>query len=465
VKNQTPSKININYNLPDYYQGGSLYVFICFLVFIVFKYLQGGYRFPVLGSIRFEFLLGSLLVLLSIPAYFNNPNRPVSGVGLGFWIVSFFLIITIMSFFSYTPEISYDIFIDRVFKFALVGFFIVAFVTTPARLAFFLGAVLLAYMKMGQEGLLGVITGSLVWQNQGIPRLHGSTPIYRHPNSFSGMALGCLPFLFYFYGVVHRYLKLILLIQFVFVFNIILFTGSRTGYVAMIIGIILIILKSNNRGILFLIILLIGFVSIKFVPEPYIKRVETIFTQKDIEGGSIDSRKQILGDAWQIFIDNPLGIGVGAFPAVRENLYGRSQDTHNLYLEVATNLGVQGLIIFLGLIFSVFRLIFNLQASLIFQIRKITRFLMVYSENPLVICSGKLREHLQDLRIMYATCLSIFIFIVIRLVLGFFGMDLYEIYWWFTLGVVVALWNMNSVAQYKTAELCDDSLLLEDKTV
>ncbi len=357
-----------------------------------------------------------------------------------------------MSFFSYVPEISYDIFIDRVIKFALIGFFITAFVTTPKRLAFFLGAVLFAYMKMGQEGLLGVITGSLVWQNQGIPRLHGSTPIYRHPNSFSGMALGCLPFLFYFFGIANRYLKIILLIQAIFAFNIVLFTGSRTGYVALIIAIMFLIWKSDRRKELFILIIFLGVVGFKFIPEAYVKRIDTIFTQQEIEGGSMNARKQILQDAWEIFIENPLGVGVGAFPAVRQDQFGRSQDTHNLYLEIATNLGLQGLIIFFGVIFSLCQVLLKLQANLATQIKKINHAIL-YSEGVMEIYSTDLRSHLYDLRIIQAASLSVFIFVVIRLGLGLFGMDLYEIYWWFALGLTLALWNVNLVSQCRTSVL------------
>ncbi len=45
-----------------------------------------------------------------------------------------------------------------------------------------------------------------------------------------------------------------------------------------------------------------------------------------------------------------MGVGVGSF-LLRFARFGRSQDTHNPHLEVATNLGVQGLVIFLGLIY------------------------------------------------------------------------------------------------------------------
>ncbi|MBK9953455.1 MAG: hypothetical protein IPP10_18805 [Candidatus Competibacteraceae bacterium] len=161
--------------------------------------------------------MGFVLSLFGVQTYFKNPNRKKSEIGL--WLVMLFISMITMIFFSYVPEISFNLFIDRVIKFSLLGFFIAAFVTTPKRLA---------------------------WENQGVLRLNGPTPNYSHPNSFSGMALGTLPFIFYFFSIVDRYFRLILLVQLLFSLNIIIFTGSRTGYVALVIGLLFFILKSSK---------------------------------------------------------------------------------------------------------------------------------------------------------------------------------------------------------------------------
>ena len=174
-------KNELRINWPQYYKDSSI-IFIIFLGYIVYWYLQGGYRFPVLGAIRLEFLMGSLLSVVAIKEYFSNRNRERSGLGV--WVSFLLIIMLVMTVFSFNPTFSFDIFIDRVIKFALLGFFISAFVTSPSRLMFFVAAFMFSCLKMGQEGLLGNITGSLIWQNQEIMRLHGSTPNYEHPNSF-----------------------------------------------------------------------------------------------------------------------------------------------------------------------------------------------------------------------------------------------------------------------------------------
>ncbi len=93
------------------------------------------------------------------------------------------------------------------------------------------------------------------------------------------------------------------------------------------------------------------------MPQDYWERFYSIFTEQDKVGQSISLRKQIIEDAWQVFLQNPLGVGVGAFPLVRGEMFNRLQDTHNLYLEAATNLGIQGLILFLLLLWQIGRVL------------------------------------------------------------------------------------------------------------
>jgi Mg2+ and Co2+ transporter CorA len=49
---------------------------------------------------------------------------------------------------------------------------------------------------------------------------------------------------------------------------------------------------------------------------------------------------------------------------------------------------------------------------------------------------------INDLKLLKAVSLATTAFIIIRLTLGLFGMDLYEIYWWFAIGVTTALYSM-----------------------
>jgi len=298
---------------------------------------------------------------------------------------------------------------------------------------YFLAAFLLACLKLGQEGFVGRITGGLMWENQGIMRLNGSVPMYSHPNSFSGMALGTLPFVYYFWRNATKYERLILLAIGIFSLNIIIYTGSRTGYVGLCAFIIHLFIRSKNKRNFMIAATLFSVIFISLIPNDYIGRFDSIFTEKEKEGHSSEARIQIMKDAWQIFEEHPFGVGVSAFPKVRMQEFGRSQDTHNLYLQIATNLGVQGLIIVSLFIYKMLLTLNNIRLSAQQRILNLSDMGIRHNN-----------EIIADLKFIESAALATSSFIVIRLVLGLFGMDLYEIYWWFALGITVALYSIMS---------------------
>lgn len=381
-------------------------------VYIVTWYLQLGSRLSILDAIRFEFVLGSCL---SVCAIFKLLTDGVSATRLRAPIVLWVSVLGLYTLFSYDVERSWDVYFNRVIKFSMLALFLSAFVRSEWALKMVVAAFLLAMLKLGQEGVHGWLTGGLVWQNQGIMRLHGSTMMYRHPNSYSGMAVGCLPFIFYLFPIANRWQKPILLALLFCVGIIILYTGSRTGYVATVLLAIyfwrekLRVAWFKNFILGILLLLLVYGVA----PDQYVERFISIYTLEEAEGASASKRLEILKDAWSVFTSYPFGVGVSAFPVVRMDLFGRFQDTHNLYLEVLTNTSLIGLFSFFWLLYRVVK-----------ECRKI----QLDSESDFLVALAKAVEA----------------FIYARLFLGMFGMDAYEIYWWFAAGLTISLSRISS---------------------
>ncbi len=385
-------------------------------LYILSWYLQVGNRVDLLRAIRFEFLLGSFLSICALMELSRSQeSSPMRGPALFFIAVA-----GLYTLVSVDISFSWQIYFNRVIKFSMLALFLAAFVRTPWALKMVVGAFLLAMLKLGQEGFWGWWTGGLVWQNQGIMRLHGSVDIYGHPNSFSGMAVGCLPFIYYLYQVVARRWKCVLLILLSFCAIIIIYTGSRTGYVATLGLGMLFFLKSKGRErkryVLLALVICLG--AALYAPKEYVGRFDSIFTGKEKEGASAETRIQIIRDAVAVYANNPLGVGVGAFPIIRKQMFGRSQDTHNLYLELLTNMGPLGVVAFFVLVRRILRTNAEIQQQLSKKVEAEYKYVLAISK-------------------------AIVAFIYARLFLGLFGMDTYEIYWWFATGMTVAVWSIN----------------------
>jgi putative inorganic carbon (hco3(-)) transporter len=425
-------------------------VLLGFCGYVIIWYLQIGYRIPFLGEIRIEFIWALVLTAIALmtsgrPKLMDNP---LSGV-----VILLLLAMAVQVPMSYVPQHSWDVFYNRVIKFAFMAFFIVNFARSPKGLILFIGAFMLASLKMGQEGFIGQITGSMVWENQGVMRLNGSTPLYAHPNSFSGMAIGTIPFLIYLFPIAPKVVKMLLAVQFIFAINIIIHTGSRTGYVAFVMLLILIFLDSNKKIKSLLIFIFVSLVAVHFIDQQYVARFNTITTGNEIEGNSIDTRKEILFDAFEVFQKNPFGVGVAAFPEVRNRMFGRFQDTHNLYLEIATNLGIQGFFVFVMLIYKLFQILRKIKSNVYEKKIELLKFLVDVESSKGV--KNKIIQQINDLKFIEAMVKAVYYFIIMRLALGLFGMDLYEIYWWFAIGLTIALHEVSSIAMVKAKILLE----------
>lgn len=385
-----------------------LFVYLTCL-FIITWYLQLGLRVGILGAVRFEFLLGAFLSLSAIVKLLNDRNStPIQGP-----IILFFAVLAFYTLFSYDRSQSWETFFNRVVKFSMLAAFLAAFIRTEWALKMVIAAFLLAMLKMGQEGFMGWITGGMVWENQGIPRLHGVTGLYRHPNSYSGMAVGCLPFIYYLYPISNWWQKLLLIALLVCALIIIVFTGSRTGYVATILlGIYFWRERLKVNKLKYLVLgITISITAYILLPEAYTNRLHSIITLEEAEGSSSETRIQILKDSVNVFLSKPWGVGVSAFPSVRIEMFGRYQDTHNLYLELLTNMSVFGVISFFIFIRTIIR------------------------ENKNIISRT-------DKIFVKAIAQAVIAFIYARLFLGLFGMDTYEIYWWFSAGLTMAMYRI-----------------------
>jgi O-antigen ligase len=97
------------------------------------------------------------------------------------------------------------------------------------------------------------------------------------------------------------------------------------------------------------LVLLLG---LPLVPARYWERVASITDESKDETGSREARKQLFRESTQAFLENPLtGVGAGQFK--NWNPEGRVQpwrESHDVFLQVAAELGLGGLAIFVFLV-------------------------------------------------------------------------------------------------------------------
>lgn len=406
-------------------------VFSLFLFYIFIWWLQLGERF---SNLRIEaFVAFFLLVILIIKPF---PKKPEEKANFKPYVLCFFVVLLIQVINSWNTERSWFIFTERVLKYSAMGLFISYFVRSPNQLRLLIFMWLFACFKGTSEGVIGGIDGSLVWENQGIPRLHGNG-LWSHPNSFSQFALGTLPFVYYLFPVVKRkWLKVSLFMLFIFAMYCIIYTGSRTGYLGVICLSCLFFYEATKKNKLRIIggSLVLAIIWISFSPESYQERFMSSFIGKEKAGASKQSRINLYKEGWFIFTHHPFGVGVGNYPLAGMKYFGYKQEQHCLYTQALTHIGIHGFVIFIALLWKIF---YVLRAVL----RKLADLLSDISEFDY---SSGLKA---DVEFVYAVAKATMVYFALRLFLDIFGMDLYGIGWWFVIGLASSITYISSGLQ------------------
>lgn len=191
------------------------------------------------------------------------------------------------------------------------------------------------------------------------------------PNDLAAHLLLVLPFLLF---VILRprtfiVIRLILAGAMVYGLFLILRSGSRGGFVALMFTLALFLLFGSARqrlavGIAAPVILII---LIGVLPHSTWKRLKSISESSEANKAAIDSRearKYLLRKSIEFTFKKPLfGVGPGQFQnyegiaAVAERRKGSWHATHNTYTQVSSECGIPALAFFLGAITSTFRIL------------------------------------------------------------------------------------------------------------
>jgi len=141
----------------------------------------------------------------------------------------------------------------------------------------------------------------------------------------------------------------------------VVYTYSRGGFLALVAAFIIMALLRPHRLSFVLLGLAVLTITFQFIPSNYKDRISSIFniSPNSRTGGYVDASVQGRTSenlvAWNMFRNNPIvGVGVGNYNIYYQQ-YSRQlgldsrlsdRSAHNLYLEVAAERGVLGLIVF-----------------------------------------------------------------------------------------------------------------------
>jgi len=192
----------------------------------------------------------------------------------------------------------------------------------------------------------------------------------------------CLALGVYFASIFQKKRKFLFIVIGIFVTALFL-SITRSAWLAFIfLGMLVLLFGPISRkyvfyGLvttIFIVIFVLVFLSSDQLIENLQDRLTTDIQTIGYNMGSIASRFLLWGSAWQIFLDYPImGIGYDNFVElsatthffpILQALGEGSHQVHNIYLQLLAETGIIGFLVFVALVFAIFRKIFQMWRSM-----------------------------------------------------------------------------------------------------
>jgi putative inorganic carbon (HCO3(-)) transporter len=332
--------------------------FPLFLIMLISYFLRLPARMELLADLRLDLLLFFAVVAAFLFEGHYAVHEPITPSGTALLALCGYIVVT-FPFTQWPGSVLTNL---QIFSRALLFYLVPAcVVTSHQQLRILLGAFLGTQAFRVAEPLYLHLTqgywGSATHAGEGemVNRLAGSPHDVINSNGLAflittiiGMAYFVLPRkgrpamqLLYLGGVGTLLYALVL-------------TQSRTGYLALLVILALIVVRSEHKGVGLAIIAGGLVVLVSLLDVVSLERIESIYRTDVRFAGTAHGRIEGMFADLKVGLAGPIfGYGLGTSGEANFNIRGSSLPAHNLYLEVLSELGILGVILFIWYMYSV----------------------------------------------------------------------------------------------------------------
>ncbi len=313
-------------------------------------------------------------------------------------------------------------------KIAVLFFLVTQLCNSPRRIRVLVWVFLLCHLWIAGSTIYSYYTDP-AYIRMGIQRAKGLAITMGNPNSIAASLAFSLPFALMMIKAYKNLLARTILVILVglSVYGVI-FTGSRSGMVTLIVLAFILAFRSRHKFPALIVTVGILLAVWSIMPDMYQKRFMTIFGGEAEEGDQAGATASAMGRlrglrlGFKMFLDRPiLGVGVGNFAIAWlgtytiDGIHDWSQP-HNMFAQLISELGLMGLISFAVFIVMVTR-----------QYGRVMSYLHRFTRPP------------PDLKALEGITGAIGVALILLMISGLFGHNLYRYNWYFFAGILVAI--------------------------
>jgi O-antigen ligase len=209
---------------------------------------------------------------------------------------------------------------------------------------------------IGLLSLWGWSTGKVFVGEAGVVRLQGLTPSAGNPNTLANTLIASFPLMVLLAAAEpRRRVKLILLAMAGATLLAAVLTGARAAMVSLVLVVFLLVLASRRKAVAVVVLTgLLGVLWFKLPPDLR-ERYLTLRTYRNEV--TYQMRAENVASGFRMLLDHPLtGVGLSCFATARVEQYNKSWvSPHDVYAQVASEMGLFGVIAFAFFLWSVVR--------------------------------------------------------------------------------------------------------------
>jgi putative inorganic carbon (hco3(-)) transporter len=328
-----------------------------YLLFVISWFLHLGTRLPFLGLIRFDLILICILSYLALSSK-RDSRTPRTWTDILLRTLIVYSVLTIP--FVEWPGSVIGTGIPNFIKGLVFYYFTIAFVRTEKdlkKLVFVFVACQLwrilepLYLHI-TEGYWGAATHMV--DSEFLNRLSGAPSDVVNPNGLAFIICTVLPFLYLIAALSWKGVLASALFTPACIYALVL-TGSRSGIVGLAFIYLGIVWKSKRRFIWVLSAVLLFVLGFPLLSPDMQDRYLSIIGRGEKNEATAEFRVSGVEDNFVVALRRPIfGHGLGTSLEANANFAGNDQPAHNLYAEVAEELGFVGLAIVILFVKSIF---------------------------------------------------------------------------------------------------------------
>jgi O-antigen ligase len=267
-----------------------------------------------------------------------------------------FVILATAPFSIVWPGGALAVFTDMFIQVSLIFLLMVNTVRSPRRIERITWVIVLAFGYISARVIIDYLMGvNLVEGHRAAGPVGG---FFANPNDLALNLAAFLPLtLMYVLRPGPSFRRVLCAVFAALMFMAIIFTKSRAGMIGLAVMLAVFVMSARLLTPKNLIIgILGGMVLLPALPTSFWERAESIIDPSKDDTGSREERRRLMTLAWDTFLEHPItGIGAGQFRNYApEGAIPMWRVSHNAILQVAAEIGVFGLAVFLFLIYRGF---------------------------------------------------------------------------------------------------------------